>query len=57
MALWWLCGVAWQLQLHGLMVAVAGGGGGGHSCITEAVVVMLRRVVVAAWRGSRSHMA
>ena len=55
--LWWLHGIAWQSQSHGLTVAVAGGGGGGHSCIMEAAVVVPRHVAVAAWHGGRGHMA
>jgi len=51
------CGVVWQPQLHGLMVAVAGGGSGGHSRVMEVVVVMPHRVVVAAWRGGHGRMA
>jgi hypothetical protein len=53
----WLHGMAWQLQLHGLTVAVAGGGGSGHGCIMEAAVVVLHCVAVAAWHGGCSCMA
>jgi hypothetical protein len=55
--LWWLRGVVWQSQSHGLMVAVAGSGGGGHGHVIEVVVVVLRHVVVAVWHGGRGHMA
>ena len=46
------CGgcMAWRLQLHGLMVAMAGGGGGSGGCIMEVVAVMSHHVAVAVWR-------
>ena len=49
--------MAWQSQLHGLIVAVAGGGSSGHGHVTEVAAVMLRHVAVAVWRSSRGYMA
>jgi hypothetical protein len=51
--------MVWWLQLHGLMVAMAGGGCSSCSHITEAAVVMPHYVGVAAWHGScgYGHMA